>query len=129
MDALAGRRADAASPWPRSTRRARFWTLNQRIAELERPAARPTRRAPAWWHKISGPLSTVLMPLLAAVAAFGLARSGQVLLRAAIGMALGFAYFVVDNFSLALGNVGAYPPLLAAWAPFLLFLLIGECSS
>ena len=38
----------------------------------------------------------------------------------------GFAYFVVDNFSLALGNVGAYPPLLAAWAPFLLFLLIGE---
>ena len=51
------------------------------------------------------------MPLLAAVAAFGLARSGQVLLRAAIGMALGFAYFVVDNLSLALGNVGAYPPL------------------
>ena len=41
-------------------------------------------------------------------------------------MALGFAYFVADNFSLAMGNVGAYPPLLAAWAPFLLFLLIGE---
>ena len=58
------------------------------------------------------------MPLLAAVAAFGLARSGQVLLRAAVGMALGFAYFVADNFSLAMGNVGAYPPLLAAWAPF-----------
>ena len=41
-------------------------------------------------------------------------------------MALGFAYFVADNFSLAMGNAGAYPPLLAAWAPFLLFLLIGE---
>jgi lipopolysaccharide export system permease protein len=49
-----------------------------------------------------------------------------VLLRAAIGMALGFAYFVVDNFAVALGNIGAYPPLVAAWAPFLLFLLIGE---
>jgi lipopolysaccharide export system permease protein len=79
-----------------------------------------------FWHKISGPLSIVLMPLLAAVAAFGLARSGQVLVRACIGMALGFAYFVSDNFSLAMGNVGAYPPLLAAWAPFLLFLLVGE---
>jgi lipopolysaccharide export system permease protein len=78
------------------------------------------------WHKISEPLSTILMPLLAAVAAFGLARSGQVLARAAIGMALGFAYFVIDNFALAMGNVGAYPPLLAAWAPFFLFLLIGE---
>jgi lipopolysaccharide export system permease protein len=41
-------------------------------------------------------------------------------------MALGFAYFVADNFSLAMGNVGAYPPLLAAWAPFFLFLLVGE---
>jgi lipopolysaccharide export system permease protein len=71
-------------------------------------------------------LSIELMPLLAAVAAFGLARSGQVLVRASIGMALGFAYFVAENFSLAMGNVGAYPPLLAAWAPFFLFLLVGE---
>jgi lipopolysaccharide export system permease protein len=68
----------------------------------------------------------LLMPLLAAIAAFGLARSGQVLVRACIGMALGFAFFVADNFSLAMGNSGAYPPLIAAWAPFLLFLLIGE---
>jgi lipopolysaccharide export system permease protein len=43
-----------------------------------------------------------------------------------IGMALGFAYFMVDNFSLAMGNAGTYPPLVAAWAPFFLFLLIGE---
>ena len=41
-------------------------------------------------------------------------------------MALGFAYFVADNFALAMGNFGAYPPLLAAWAPFVLFFLIGE---
>ncbi|MEO8455006.1 MAG: LPS export ABC transporter permease LptG [Sphingomicrobium sp.] len=103
-----------------------YWTLKRRIAELEaagRPADEP-RAGLA--HKISGPISTLLMPLLAAVAAFGLARSGQVLLRASLGMALGFAYFVADNFSLAMGNAGAYPPLVAAWGPFLLFLLIGE---
>jgi lipopolysaccharide export system permease protein len=103
-----------------------YWTLKDRIAELE-AAGRPTDEARAGLeHKISGPLSTLLMPLLAAVAAFGLARSGQVLMRAALGMALGFAYFVADNFSLAMGNAGAYPPLIAAWAPFVLFLLIGE---
>ena len=103
-----------------------FWTLRERIGQLER-AGRQTDEAKAGlWHKISGPLSTLLMPILAAVAAFGLARSGQVLLRAVTGMALGFAYFVADNFSIAMGNVGAYPPLLAAWAPFFLFLLIGE---
>ena len=44
----------------------------------------------------------------------------------AAGMALGFTYFVVDNLSIALGNAGAYPPFLAAFAPFFLFLLIGE---
>ena len=103
-----------------------FATLKERIAQLER-AGRPTAEAKAGlWHKVSAPLSTMLMPLLAATAAFGLARSGQVLVRATIGMALGFAYFVADNFSLAMGNVGAYPPLMAAWAPFVLFLLIGE---
>ena len=100
--------------------------MREAIDELK-AAGRPTEEArTGWWHKISGPLSTMLMPLLAATAAFGLARSGKVLLRATIGMALGFAYFVADNFSLALGNYGAYPPFLAAWAPFLLFLLIGE---
>jgi lipopolysaccharide export system permease protein len=78
------------------------------------------------WHKLSGPLSTVLMPLLAAVAAFGLARSGHLFVRAVIGMFLGFGYFVADNFALAMGNFGAYPPFLAAWGPFLLFLMIGE---
>ncbi|MES2136178.1 MAG: LPS export ABC transporter permease LptG [Pseudomonadota bacterium] len=103
-----------------------YWTLKRRIAELE-AAGRPADEARAGLaHKISGPLSTVLMPLLAAIAAFGLARSGQVLLRAVIGMALGFAYFVADNFSLAMGNAGVYPALVAAWAPFFLFLLIGE---
>jgi lipopolysaccharide export system permease protein len=66
------------------------------------------------------------MPILGSVAAFGLARSGHLFVRAVMGMALGFAYFVADNFSLAMGNLGAYPPILAAWAPFFLFLLVGE---
>ena len=103
-----------------------YWTLKERVGELE-AAGRPTDEARAGLaHKIAQPLSILLMPLLAAIAGFGLARSGQVLVRAAIGMALGFAYFMVDNFSLAMGNAGTYPPLIAAWAPFVLFLLIGE---
>lgn len=103
-----------------------FMALREAIADLK-DAGRPTRALEAnLWHKISGPMSSVLMPLLGAVAAFGLARSGQLFLRAVIGMALGFAYFVADNFGLAMGNLGAYPPWLAAWGPFLLFFLIGE---
>ncbi|MEJ7925956.1 LPS export ABC transporter permease LptG [Sphingobium sp. AN641] len=103
-----------------------FNQLRAAIADL-RDAGRPTASLEAsLWHKLAGPLSALLMPILGSVAAFGLARSGQLFLRAVMGMALGFAYFVADNFSLAMGNLGAYPPILSAWAPFFLFLLLGE---
>jgi lipopolysaccharide export system permease protein len=100
--------------------------LSNSIDALDAAGRRTNELAGKWWHKISGPLAAFLMPLLGAVAAFGLARSGQLFIRAVIGMSLGFAYFVVDNAALAMGNFGGYPPLLAAWAPFLLFLLVGE---
>ena len=103
-----------------------FAGLRAAISDLK-DSGRPTKSLEgALWHKLSGPLSAVLMPLLGAVAAFGIARSGQLFVRAVAGMALGFTYFVADNFALAMGNLGAYPPFLAAWAPFLLFLMIGE---
>ena len=103
-----------------------FGALHSAINDLA-DAGRPTKALEgSMWHKLSGPLSAILMPLLGAIAAFGLARSGKLFVRAVIGMALGFTYFVADNFALAMGNLGAYPPFLAAWAPFLLFFLIGE---
>ena len=103
-----------------------FAALRSAITDLK-AGGRPTKALEgAMWHKLSGPLSSVLMPLLGAVAAFGLARSGKLFVRIVIGMMLGFLYFVADNFALAMGNLGAYPPFLAAWAPFLLFFMIGE---
>ena len=103
-----------------------FWELSETIDAFEAVGRRTTEMRAKWWHRISGPLSALLMPLLGSIAAFGLARSGQLFVRAVIGMALGFAYFVVDNAALAMGSFGGYPPFLAAWAPFFLFLLVGE---
>ena len=103
-----------------------FFELSETIDAFESVGRRTTEMRAKWWHRIAGPLSAFLMPLLGSVAAFGLARSGQLFVRAIIGMALGFAYFVVDNAALAMGSFGGYPPFLAAWAPFLLFLLVGE---
>jgi len=103
-----------------------FWVLSDTIDAFEAAGRRTAEMRAKWWHRLSGPLSALLMPLLGSVAAFGLARSGQLFVRAVIGMALGFAYFVIDNAALAMGSFGGYPPFLAAWAPFLLFLLVGE---
>lgn len=103
-----------------------FWELSSSIDAYAAAGRNTDEMRAKWWHRLSGPLSALLMPLLGSIAAFGLARSGQLLVRAIIGMMLGFAYFVVDNAALAMGSFGGYPPLLAAWAPFVLFLLVGE---
>ncbi|WP_310534664.1 LPS export ABC transporter permease LptG [Novosphingobium sp.] len=103
-----------------------IFELTESIAAMKAAGRRTSELEGKWWHKISGPLSAVLMPLLGSVAAFGLARSGQLLIRGVIGMALGFLYFVVDNAAIAIGNFGGYPPLIAAWTPFFLFALVGE---
>ena len=103
-----------------------FWELSQSIDAYAAAGRNTDEMRAKWWHRISGPLSALLMPLLGSIAAFGLARSGQLFVRAIIGMALGFAYFVVDNAALAMGSLGGSPPFLAAWAPFFLFLLLGE---
>ena len=103
-----------------------FFPLYRAIDDLKQAGRRTDALEGILWHKLSGPLSALLMPLLGAVAAFGLARSGAQFVRVIIGAALGFAYFIADNFALAMGDLGAYPPWIAAWAPFLLFFLIGE---
>ncbi len=103
-----------------------IWELVPAIRALE-AAGKPTDQLVAKLnHKFSKPLSAVLMPLLGSIAAFGLARSGKLFVRAVAGLALGFAFFVADNFAMAMADFGTYPPWAAAWAPFLLFFLVGE---
>jgi lipopolysaccharide export system permease protein len=103
-----------------------YWSLRRTLRDLSKSGHNTDILRSALYHKISGPLAALLMPLLGAIAAFGTARSGKQLVRAAIGLLLGFAFFVADNFMMAMGQFGAIPPFLAAWAPFSLFLLIGE---
>jgi len=79
----------------------------------------------ALFQKIAAPAASLLMPLLGAVAGFGVHRRGRLFARVAIGMALGFSFFVADNFMVALGQFGAVPPIFAAFGPFALFLTVG----
>ena len=43
----------------------------------------------------------------------------------AMGFAVGFSYFMLVGFARALGQSGALPPLVAAWAANGIFLLLG----
>ena len=100
-------------------------TLRAAIAQLTKEGHDTASFKTMLSQKFVAPLSTLLMPLLAGLAAFGLHRGGNLFIRIALTGGLGFGYFVVNNLFIALGQYGAVPPLVAAWLPFMLFLLIG----
>ncbi|WP_374764670.1 LPS export ABC transporter permease LptG [Yunchengibacter salinarum] len=102
-----------------------FASLWSKIEQRREEGLATDRLMASFLQKIAGPAASILMPLLGAVAAFGIHRGGSLFLRLVLGMALGFTFFVADNFMLAMGEFGVAPPILAAWAPFLLFLLVG----
>ena len=74
----------------------------------------------ALWRKISFPFVTLIMTLLAVPFAVTIGRSGAM---AGIGVAIGIAvvYWTTISVFAAMGAGGVMTPLLAAWAPNLLF--------
>lgn len=73
-------------------------------------------------------LSTCLVPLLMLFLCAALAqqsqRGGQVELLFLVGAILGFAFFIFNGITLAMGEVGLLPPLFAALVPIVAFTAI-----
>ncbi|MCP5382215.1 MAG: LPS export ABC transporter permease LptG [Kordiimonadaceae bacterium] len=99
--------------------------LRRAISQLQSEGHDTANLRTMLYQKFVSPLSTLLMPLLAGLAAFGLHRGGNLLGRILITLSMGFGFFVVNNLFIALGQYGAVPPIVAAWLPFLLFGLAG----
>lgn len=76
-------------------------------------------------QKVAGPIVLALMPLLAAIAAFAHHRQGSSVVTVVWGISIGFAFVVIDNVVLAMGQFGALPPMMAAWLPLALFGTLG----
>ncbi|MEM9171039.1 MAG: LptF/LptG family permease, partial [Pseudomonadota bacterium] len=99
--------------------------LVEKIRKLKADGAETTAAETSLLARFSRPLSTLVMPLLGAIAGFGVSRQGAQLVRAVTGAALGFGYFVIENLALALGKLGAIPAVLGAFFPFALFMVVG----
>ena len=76
-------------------------------------------------RKIAIPFVTLMMVLLAAPVAQGMQRHGGLGTGLAVGVGIGFLYFVADGLLLALGEIGTLPPVVAAWSPTVLFGAVG----
>ena len=71
-------------------------------------------------RKLAFPFVTLVMTLIAVPFAVTIGRSGA-MGGIAVGITLAITYWTVISIFAALGNGGALPPVLAAWAPNLLF--------
>lgn len=99
--------------------------LWRKISQLRRDGADVRSETTSLLSRFSKPLSTLVMPLLGAIAGFGVRRQGNQLQRAVFGAALGFSYFIVENMMLAFGKLGVAPAMLGAFFPFVLFMVVG----
>ncbi len=105
--------------------RSSLTTIVRQIGQLNRDGADSRPAMTSLLSRFSKPMATLLMPLLGAIAGFGVGRQGNQLARATIGAGLGFIYFVAENLMLAIGKLGVAPPMLGAFFPFALFLVVG----
>jgi len=96
-----------------------------KIAQLRADGANAGAATTSFLSRFSKPCATLVMPLLGAIAGFGIRRQQNQLERAVAGAALGFSYFVLENMMLALGKLGVAPAMLGAFFPFAIFMVIG----
>jgi lipopolysaccharide export system permease protein len=86
---------------------------------------RPAYVYQAWWHKrISLIFVSFVMVMLIIPLATRFRRGGGLGMLFALGVGLGFAFFILDGIAMSIGELGAVFPWLAAWLPVLVFGLI-----
>ncbi len=78
-----------------------------------------------YWKRYSVPLSALVMLLLAMPFLFGSNRSGSAGTRLFIGIVVGIVFSLVNRSINELGIVYGFSPIVSAFLPLLLFLVIG----
>lgn len=98
----------------------RFRELQRYAQRLKRTGYPTSSLETALQWKLARPLLLPVMALLALPFAFRIGKRGA-LAGIGVGLVLGGTFLVSSAFFVKLGDVGALPPLLAAWSPHVLF--------
>ena len=83
---------------------------------------RPAYVYETWWNKrVAMFLSTFILIAITVPLASTFRRGGGIGIFFAIGVGLGFLFFILDGITLTLGEIGVIPAWMAAWVPILIF--------
>jgi lipopolysaccharide export system permease protein len=79
----------------------------------------------AFWQRVLAPLAALIMILLAMPCVLGFQRQTTMGLRMLMGISLGFAFYIINQFVGPFSMVYSLPPYLAAALPLLVFAIFG----
>jgi lipopolysaccharide export system permease protein len=99
--------------------------LRRQIKDLRRKGVDTSESWVDLHLKLALPAASFMMMLLAVPLAAVRTRVSSFATSLGIGITVGFGYFVLVAFARALGQSGALPPAIAAWAANGLFALVG----
>lgn len=102
----------------------RLGELRQRIAYLQSRGRDSSRFLGAYWGRIANSVSVVLMTMLALPFVLGSLRSTGAGARMLVGLLIGLGYYVLGELSANSREVFALDPVVAAWAPSGVLLVI-----
>ncbi|MGE5413378.1 MAG: LPS export ABC transporter permease LptG [Syntrophomonadaceae bacterium] len=124
-DTLAGDPPKALAAVRRRPEEMRFRELERLTRRLRSAGYATAGLETALQSKLAQPALLPVMALLAVPFAFRVGKRGTL---AGIGVGLGFGILalIAGAFATKLGEAGALPPVLAAWAPNILFALVGS---
>ena len=98
--------------------------LARYIEELQANSLDATRYLAAYWGRIANGVSVIFMTMLALPFVLGSLRSAGAGARMVVGLIIGLGYYVLGELSVSLLDVFRLDPVVAAWAPSGLLLLI-----
>jgi lipopolysaccharide export system permease protein len=102
-----------------------FWQLPQHIQTLEQTGFDASRLRVYYQNLLAQPLFLASMVLLAATVSMRPPRIGGTFGLIGGGVVIGFFVFFMSSYLQALGSSQQIPPVLAAWSPSLVCLLLG----
>lgn len=102
-----------------------FTALRARIDNLARKGIDASHYLVDLYLKLALPFASSVLAVVAVPIAGRLRRHPSIAATVGLGTAVGFGYWVVLGLSTSLGQTGAMPPLLAAWAANGIYLLLG----
>ena len=99
--------------------------LHSMVENLEAEGFEATRYRVDMMARLATPFTSLIMAFLGIPFALQKGRNANLAMGVALSIAIGVAFYLLQAMLIAFGYSAVIPPLVAAWAPNLLFILIG----